>query len=116
MRLAVLIITLCLTAILSLQSCAVSVGDNLLQQRGGGSVGILMALLFVIGAALVMGLPSVSIAVFAIAGLFGISTGSTTSYTGLTIWGGVALVLAVMSYFGSRELSEKRRVPVTDGD
>jgi 4-hydroxybenzoate polyprenyltransferase len=114
MRLAVLIITLCLTGIVGLQSCTIAAGGSLLKDQdaaGGGAVGLLIALLFVLGAAFVMGLPRVSMVLFAIAGFLGLGIGATSSFTDLKIWGGLSLVLAVMSWFGSRELRRKQVAP-----
>lgn len=116
MRLAVLIITLCLTGIVGLQSCTIAAGGSLLEDQdaaGGGAVGLLIAFLFVLGAAFVMSLPRVSMVLFAFAGLLGLGIGATSSFRDLTIWGGISLVLAVMSWFGSRELRRKRPSPPT---
>lgn len=110
MRIAVLVLALCLTMIVGLQSCAVMVGgsmaanDNL---AGGGAIGLLLAFLFVLGAAFAMGLPRVSMVLFAVAALFGyIAAG--TGFGDMAIWGTVALILAVMSYFGYRELGKAK--------
>ena len=111
MRLAVLIITLCLTGIVGLQSCTIVAGGSLLKDQGtanGGAVGMLIAFLFVLGAAFVMGLPRISMALFALAGALGLGVGTTSEFKDLTIWGGLSLVLAVMSWFGSRELRRKK--------
>jgi hypothetical protein len=45
---------------------------------------------------------------FAVAGLLGLGIGATSSFSDLTIWGGLSLVPAGMSWFGSRELRRKR--------
>jgi hypothetical protein len=112
MRIAVLIIALCLTALISAQSCAIYVGAGVAKNKelsGGGAVGILVALLFLLGAAFALGMPRVSLVIFGIAAALGIMAGSTTEYHDMTVWGGVALVLAVMSYFGVRELRKKQK-------
>ena len=118
MRIAVLIIGLCLTGIVGLQSCTVTLGDHLARNGsgggGGGAVGLLIAFLFVLGSAFALGLPRISAALFLVAGLLGISVGSTTDFHDLRVWGGVALALAIMAYFGSRELRRRNR-SLTDG-
>lgn len=113
MRLAVLIITLCLTGIVGLQSCTIMAGGSLLKDQtttNGGASGLLVAFLFVLGAAFVMGLPRLSAGLFAVAGLMGLAGGSTSNFPDLKIWGGLSLILAVLSWFGSRELRRKKAV------
>ncbi len=110
MRIAVLVIGLCLTFIIGLQSCAVSVGGGLAKDQalaGGGSSGIVVAFLFVLGSAFALGLPRVSVGLFLVAALIGIAVGQHSGFANLTIWGCVSLALAAMSYFGSRELRRK---------
>jgi hypothetical protein len=67
-----------------------------------------MALLFLVGAAFAMGFPLVSLVAFVLAGLVGLGGGATSSFTDLTIWGWVSLVLAVLSFFGWREKRRRR--------
>ena len=117
MRIAVMIISLCLTAIVGLQSCAVMVSANLAQRAdvaGGGASGIIIALLFVLGGAFAMGLPNISMAMFTLAAIIGFIVGATTPYGDMSVWGAVALVLAVLSYFGKRELRQKRQKAPTE--
>src|SRR5215203_3817664 len=106
-----MILGLGLMLVVGLQSCAVSVGDSMLGEKAstqGGDIGIFMALLFLVGAAFALVLPLVSLAVFVLAGIFGIAAGASTSFSDLTIWGWVSLALAVMSFFGWREKRSKR--------
>ena len=63
------------------------------------------------GAAFALGLPRVAMVVFSVAALAGFAAGSSTSYKDMTIWGVLSLVLAVMSYFGGRELRRRKAVP-----
>lgn len=110
MRIAVLIIGLGLVMIIGFQSCTVMVGSEMAQDdatSGAGAVGILMALLFLLGAAFAMGVPKASMVLFAIAALLGFGMGSSSEFSDLTIWGSVSLVLAILSYFGSREKRKK---------
>jgi hypothetical protein len=109
MRVAVAILSLALMLLVGLQSCAISFGaalsedDNL---AGGGAVGILMALLLLLGGAFAVGYPLVSLISFAIAGLFGLAAGTTTEFEDLAIWATASFFLAVLSYLG---IGEKRR-------
>ena len=97
MRVATLILGLVLMVLLDLQSCAATVGDaiaNTPTSQQGGSLGIFMAALFLIGAAFALYLPLVSFVSFLIAGLVGLLAGSSTSFADLTIWGIASLILA----------------------
>ena len=110
-RIATLILSLILMLIVGAQSCAVSVGDSILDEptkTQGGAIGILMALLFLIGAAFALGFPLVSLVAFLLAGVFGITAGGTTSFEDLSIWGYISFALAIMSYFGWREKRKRR--------
>lgn len=106
MRLAVLIIGLCLA--LSLGNSAykvVALGSVLKVQNMSfaGSIGMLAALLFVLGSAFVMKLPRVSTVIFAVAGVLGM-------LSSFIFYGVLALILAVMSWFGSQELRKKTAI------
>ena len=97
MRIAVLVIAICLVMIIGVQSCSVMVGGYFSHDQatsGGGEIGILIAFLFLLGAAFAMGVPRVSVVVFVLGGVLGISTGSTTQFHDLTIWGVISLILA----------------------
>ncbi len=106
-----MIISLVLMFIVAIQSLVVMAGSSMLEDQAtsdAAAIGILLALLFLIGGAFVLGLPLVGLIVFTLAGLLGILAGSTSSFTDLTYWGIVALVLATLSYFGMREKRRKR--------
>lgn len=110
MRIAVLIIGLGLVMVLGLQSCTVMVGGELSQNEmtsEAGAIGIFMAVLFLLGAAFSMGVPLVSLILFVLAGVLGLTMGSESDFTDLVIWGWGSLILAVMSYFGMREKRKK---------
>lgn len=124
MRIATMIISLLAMLLLFVQSCAVAVGEGIVDDEettGGGVVGIMMAVLFVIGAAFVLRIPWVSVVAFGLAGLFGLLGGATTDFSDLTIWGIGSLILAVMAYFGTREgrkqpdKTETEPVPESEG-
>lgn len=103
------ILSLVFMVLVGLQSCAISVGAALSEDEnlaGGGAVGILMALLFLLGGAFAVGYPLVSLISFTVAGLFGLAAGTTTEFEDLTVWAIASFFLALLSYFGLRE---KRR-------
>lgn len=111
MRIASGIISLALGLLVFLQSCTVGVGGAAFGEESaaqGGSVGILVALLFVIGGAFAFALPKVAMVVMVLAGIFGIAAGATTTYADIKVWGFIALALAAMNYFGSRKPKDKQ--------
>lgn len=71
---------------------------------------MLIAFLFVLGAAFAIGLPRLSMVLFATAAVLGFVIGGTTAYSDGTVWGVVSAVLAVMSYLGARELRRRKAV------
>lgn len=102
MRIAVLIISLCLVAIIGLQSCAVlglsgaavklsefapQAGDaqELQKTQEGAAVGVLVAFLFLLGGAFAIGAPTVSVVLFAVASLLGFAFSG--SFPDLKVWG-----------------------------
>jgi hypothetical protein len=100
-RIAVLILGLILGAIMFLQTSLVAglsgvAGDEATNTAGGG--GIIMALLWLIGCALVIPIPLVSVAAFVLAGIIGFAF--SADFPDLAAWGGVSLVLAVLSFIG----------------
>jgi hypothetical protein len=111
-RIATMVLSLILMLVVGAQSCAVSLGGAAFKEKAaeqGGAVGILMALLFLVGGAFALAFPLVSLVAFLLSGLLGLAAGASTSFTDLTIWGVVSLVLAVLSYFGWREKRKRRR-------
>ena len=111
MRVATMVLGLILMALVGMQSCAVSFGgalgdSNRMEQ--GGALGILVALLFLVGAAFALAFPIVSLASFTLAGLLGLAGGSTTPFEDLTFWGMASLGLAVLSFLGWREKRKRR--------
>ena len=115
MRLATTIISLVVMLIVGLQSCVAYVGGGATSNQdlsGAGAVGLLVALLFLIGAAFAIGVPIISVGSFGLAALLALAVGFTSGFVDLRIWGFVSLVLAVMSYFGFR--SRRRRGTARD--
>ena len=115
MRVATLILGLFLMIIIGFQSCAATVGGGLGDEAlgEGGAVGVLVTLLYLIAAAFVLGKPIVSLVVFSVAAVIALIGGATTPFGDLIIWGVVAAVLAVMSYFGVRE--QRNKQPASQG-
>ncbi len=119
MRIAVLIVTLCLVLLLGMQSCAVIVGGGMTESEelsGAGALGLLMSLLFIFGAALVFGYPKVSMAIFICAALLGWIGAAGSEFKDLYLWAWAALGLAAMSLGGARELKRKATGVVGSAD
>lgn len=103
MRVTVLILSLLLGAVMFVQTFLVyglssAVDDQSSSQSG--AVGLLMSLLWLVAAAFVIPLPIVSVIAFVIAGLFGFA--ASGDFSDLAMWGGISLVLALLSLFGWR--------------
>ena len=110
MRLAVLIIGLCLVMLVGMQSCTVMVGGGVTDDQdlsGGGAIGMLVSFLFILGSAFVMAYPKVSMIIFLVASFFGFIGASGSTFSDLYVWSFISLVLAVMSYFGIKEKKKK---------
>lgn len=110
MRIATMILALLLMLMVGLQSCAVSFGGELGSDEGmaqGGAVGILVALLFMVGGAFALPFPLVSLISFSGAALFAVAAAATTPFSDLSFWAIAALVLAGMSFFGILEKRKK---------
>jgi hypothetical protein len=105
-RVATTILSLVLMVVVGVQSCAVYLGGSAMGEpttAEGGALGLLVALLFLVGGAFAMPRPLVSFVAFLASRVFGLAGGATTSFGDLTIWGGAALVLAGLSFLGVRE-------------
>lgn len=105
MRIASLIIGLVLLIVVGLQSCTVMVGGGLANRKelaGSGTVGVLVAFLFLLGAAFALKMPRTAAVMFALAGLFG-WIGGVAGFGDLKVWGSAAFILAGMAAWGSRE-------------
>jgi hypothetical protein len=111
MRIAVLILGLILGAVMVFQTLLVTglsgaVGDEATSTAGVG--GILMALLWLIGCALVIPLPLVSTVLFSAAGVIGFALAA--NFPDLAYWGAASLILAALSLIGwyGKRRGEKR--------
>ena len=110
MRIAVLIIGLFFVMLVGMQSCTVMVGGGIADDKdlsGAGSVGILVAFLFVFGAAFVMSFPKASMIIFLVASFIAFVGGSGSEFADLYVWAFLSLGLATMSYFGIKEKKKK---------
>ena len=109
MRLANLILALVLAPVLAVQSILVVAGGSLTSDKdltSGGDVGILVALLWIVGAAFVMAKPKVSVWLFAIAALVAVLGGSS-GFSDLYIWSAVSVGFALLSWGGTKEKAKK---------
>ncbi len=109
MRIAVLIISIFVIFIIGFQSCTVGVlesfeGSETMQ----GSAGLAIVLFFIIGAAFAIGIPIISMVSFLLASFIGYSV-DVTIYGDLEVWRVVAIILAIMSFLGHRELKKKKQ-------
>src|SRR5450756_162920 len=104
MRVAVMVLSLCLSVLLLAVSCTVTLAG-----QGGGSLTavFLSALLWLIGAAFALGKPRVSTVAFVLAMLLG----GLYAFQGaglMWFWAVPSLILAVLSTYGETELRKKR--------
>jgi hypothetical protein len=120
MRIATLIISLCLTVVLGLQSLAVmaagslssSLSENATEKQqgdeigAGGAIGVFVSLLWLIAAAFVIAKPKVSMWVFGVASVFCL-IGGTSGFSDLFIWAGASALFALASWRGIREQAVK---------
>lgn len=118
MRIAVLILGLLLGLVMFLQSFVIGILSSVADDEASGAaaaVGILVSLLWLVGCALVIPFPLVSVISFGIAALFAFAISG--DFPDMGIWGGIALILGAMSFFGwvgkrrdrREKLAERRR-------
>lgn len=108
MRVTVLIAGLLLGAIMFLQTFLVSaLGSAAQDQRSeqAGSIGLMMAFLWLIACAFVMPLPMVSVVLFVVAGLLGFAYSG--DFSDLAIWSGISLALAVLKQIPAKRLANE---------
>lgn len=111
MRIAVLIIGLIVAFVSGLQSCTVFALSSAVAEKAtsaSASLGVLMALLFVGGAAFVLTYPRVAAALFALGSLLGYVASQGDNFGDLAVWATGGLLLTAMSYWGSRELRNRK--------
>ncbi len=103
MRVATLVIGLILVIGLFIQSVLISGLSDMANDEDTGTaaaVGVLMALIWVFGCALVIPAPRVAMILFALAGVVGFA--ASGNFPDLAFWGGVSFVLALFSLLGWR--------------
>lgn len=112
MKIATGIIGLILGLLVLMQSCAVTTGGSLINDQTtaeAGAVGMLAAFLYFVGGAFAFALPVVSMVVFGLAALLALGAAATSDFGDLTIWGVVAMILAIMAFFAWRSDKKKKR-------
>ena len=125
MRIATLILSLFLAVGVFFQSCVILVGSEIvsgLDQQSSGEkaedtaelsadagIGIFVAVLALVGAAFCLGMPRVSLTAYGLGAFFAISTGHTSTFSDLAIWGYLMLGLAVLIFFSQ---PKERRWPL----
>jgi ribosomal protein L40E len=110
MRIAVLILGLLFNVVLFLQTVLIAgLGSaaNDEATAGAGAVGVFVSLLWLVASALVLAFPMASAILFVVAGLFGFAVSG--DFPDMAVWGGIALILAVMSFFGWRGKKKQAR-------
>ena len=114
MRIAVIILALCLTMILGVQSCTITLGGSILDNQAdadAGRMGLVLAFIFVLGAALTWGFPRSSGTLFVAGGAVAMLVGLSGTFHDLAVWGGGSIILGIMAFAGSREL-KRRELPL----
>lgn len=110
MRVTVLIAGLLLGAVMFLQTFLVSALGSAAQDQGSeqaGSIGLIMSFLWLAACAFVLPVPMVSVVLFTLAGLMGFA--ASGDFSDLAVWGGISLVLAVLSFLGWMGKRKERR-------
>ena len=105
-----MVLSLVLTIVVFIQSCAVAFGGSLTEDEdmaGGGGIGILVALLWIVGAGLVIGLPRAAMWVFGVAAFFGLLGSTAGGFPDLWIWTVVSVIFSLMSWRGIKEKQKK---------
>jgi hypothetical protein len=105
-----MVIALALTVVVFLQSCAVSIGGSLGEDEdmsGGGGLGVLMSLAWIVGAGLVLNKPRAAVWAFGIGAVLGLLGATAGGFPDLWIWTAVSVIFAAMSWRGITEKEEK---------
>ena len=104
MKITVLIIGLALAGIIGVQSFLILTSPFAPAALAGpASLGIIIGLLLIIGAAFAMSMLGVSMLCFAVAGVAALGAGLSTEFHDFRLWGAVALGLSILSYFANRD-------------
>ncbi|RQD74205.1 MAG: hypothetical protein D5R97_08175 [Candidatus Syntrophonatronum acetioxidans] len=111
MRIAIMVICLGLFLVVGFQGCIAMTGGVALAEEGAemaGSMGILLSLLFLVAGGFALKKPMVTAIVLVIGGILALFTGGE-HYGDLPIWGGIAIILGVVSF-----ISYKRDLGVSE--
>lgn len=111
MRIASGIISLVLGVMIFLQSCTISIGGDIFGDKASsssGSIGLLVAFLLFLAGAFAFTLPKVAMIFSTIAALFAFLNGATSDFSDMTVWGVIALVIAVLNFFAGRSQKPRR--------
>ena len=99
---------------LGVQSCALYVTGSAMETFGEvsgaaqpGAVGLFVTILFLLGGAFSFGVPKVALFIFPVAALLAFLVSS--EFPDMKFWGGVAIMLTIMSYFGNRDIKAKNQ-------
>lgn len=116
MRIAVLILAGVTSVFLFIQALLIAgLSSEGSDEAAAGGVGLIMALLMLVSAAIVIPFPRIAMGLLIFVGLIGIPTAATTSYGDLWFWGPWGLLLALLSYFGYRG-KKKQQAKEADRD
>ncbi len=105
MRIALGIISLVLGLIIGAQSSFLYLGSAVFSDQPmveSSAGGLFVALLLFVAGAFAFKLPRVAMVFAAVAGLFGIFNGMTSEFGDMTVWGVIALAIAVLDWFAGR--------------
>lgn len=116
-RIATLIVGLLIGLLLFIQSwLSMAFGDTSFVEEetsSAGAAGFIMALMWLLGSALVISFPRVSLALFGLSAPLGLFV-PTGDFEDLRFHGAVAIVLAAMAYFGWRGKRVQDREKTTE--
>lgn len=115
MRVAILILTLIVGALLFVQTFLVYSLSGVTQDEttaSAGAVGLLIALLWLVAAAFIIGVPLIAAIAFVLAGILAVAMAASSNFTDLTIWGVASFVLAGLSFIAmlTKRRGERRTV------
>ncbi len=113
MKIATGIIGIFLGLLVLMQSCAVTAGSGLLQDKatgGAGAIGMLVGLLFFIAGAFAFALPLVAAIMFGLGAVFAFLAATSGNFGDIGVWGAIALVLAAMAFFTWRSGKKAKQV------
>lgn len=103
MRIPALIIGLCLAVLVGFQSYMAINSGRLSHNKdmsACGAMGMIVAVMFLVGAGFVLTFPRISCVIFGLAGVLGLLVGIVgIGFSDMFLWGGMAFFLATISHF-----------------